>query len=582
MMNTPRHRKACLTSMITFAIAAILQMGCDSSSKSTGSTDNGDGILSGSVLDHSGKGIANASIKLRSSGQTTLTDADGKWTLQPNAARSVAGRTAEAATDSVIVSKDSQYIASQPVTSYTTELPPLYIVQRDLYGSLANFQEGTYTVTAYLTFPDSTTKVIPLWHNTVAHAFSGFIYTVYTAQTVDYSVRVIVREDSAITGLSPVVPFNSTAGDVTIPVFSYRNITPTVALSVSGAVRIDNEVTITATVGDTDVVNGYMISDNTKNSIFWKHVTAGTAGGTGVGTAGGVGSSVTNGSSNWVLGSKSLSVKIDASVLRDSCYAVKVVDDQDSLVTESQYCFDLSAGATKLSGFSAHVGSRKTVVVRADTVATLDGHMEYSSRPTDTISVGDFKVVNNSDNYKRGANGDTINISSLDATKRIFITEYDSANVLQKTDTAVTDKKTLATVLLDSFDLAGYLGVKATIWSEKPSVITFFGDTVALKAGDNALVASKAFTNRDVISLRFVPNDGYYVYNGEYGRYVAYLTQVSIPIAIQAYLKAYATYLYTGVKATELSGTYANGLLKLDNSDANDGKFVIKSLVGYK
>lgn len=579
MMNTPRHRKACLTSMITFAIAAILQMGCDSSGKSTDSADNGDGILSGSVLDHSGKGIANASIKLRSSGQTTLTDANGKWTLQPNAARSVAGRTAESATDSVIVSKDSQYIASQPVTSYTTELPPLYIVQRDLYGSLANFREGTYTVTAYLTFPDSTTKVIPLWHNTVAHAFSGFIYTVYTAQTVDYSVRVIVREDSAITGLSPVVPFNSTAGDVTIPVFSYRNITPTVALSVSGVVRIDNEVTITATVGDTDVVNGYMISDNTKNSIFWKHVTVG-------GVEGSVGGNTTSSSSEgWVLGSKTLAVKIDASVLRDSCYAVKVVDDQDSLVTESQYCFDLSAGATKLSGFSAHVGSRKTVVIRADTVTTLDGHMEYSSHPTDTISVGNIKVVNYSYSLTRGANGDTINISSLDATKRIFITEYDSANVLQKTDTAVTDKKTLATVLLDSFDLAGYLGVKATIWSEKPSVITFFGDTVALKAGDNALVASKAFTNRDVISLRFVPNDSYSVYSATSGGvYVAYSSQNRPSSStMQAYLKAYATYLYTGVKPTELSnGTYANGLLKLDNSDANDGKFVIKSLVGYK
>lgn len=227
----------------SIASCLVLSLGllsCDSTSNTaTGPT----GLLAsirGSVLLQDGKGLAGARVRLHSTGAVTMTGADGSWSL-PGSASAVAAR-AEAGTDSVTVSKDSQIIASQAVTS--SELPPLYLVQRDIFGSLSAPIPGhTYTITAKLTLPDGSVKDIGLWHNAVANSFSGFIYTVVGTGVQNYSVQVQVRDtgfvvlrrpplpdslirlpDTAIVGIGPAVPFTSAAGDILIPAFSYANV----------------------------------------------------------------------------------------------------------------------------------------------------------------------------------------------------------------------------------------------------------------------------------------------------------------------------------------------------------------------
>lgn len=535
--------------------AALLFASCDNDSSTAPDSDNS-GVtgLSGTVLHDNGKPFVNLNVRLKSTGVKTKTDANGRWSLP--APKAVAARSA-AGSDSVIMSNDSQTVAATPVTNYYAELPPLYIVQRDLYGSLANFVQGKYVVTAYLVLPDSTTRTIPLWHNQVAHAFSGFIYTVYTTQTVNYSVRVVVRDttnndDSTITGISPVVPFNSTAGDVTIPVFSYRNLIPSAKVEVEGAIRIGNEVKLTATVGDTDIVGGYMVSDNAKNAIYWKHGSP-------------------NGSKPWTLGTKSLSVKIDTSVLRDSCYSIKVVDDQDSLVTTSTYCFDVPED---IRSTSVYIATRSIKLFRfmsddsvvADTVNGV-GNGWFDSIKIGSSYVGDGRIKLN----------DTLDLSTPDKINRIIarVSYYnwvDSAGTLVKRyvfrlDTTTTTKKSLSYVRIDSTGMAGTACVKMLIWSEKAAAITVFGDTVALKIGDNKVIVSKVLTDTSSIALRFVPN-----------------ATKNLPPSSKNldYFIKYGNYLYGKYTLADLPGTYANGLLKLDNTNANDGKFVIKSIVGYR
>ena len=537
--------------------ATLLFASCDNSSTSSNPDNSGVTGLSGTILHDNGKPFVNLDVRLKSTGVNTRTDANGRWSLP--APKAVAARSA-AGSDSVIVSNDSQTIVTTPVTNYYAELPPLYIVQRDLYGSLANFVQGKYVVTAYLVLPDSTTRTIPLWHNQVAHAFSGFIYTVYTTQTVNYSVRVVVRDttnndDSTITGISPVVPFNSTAGDVTIPVFSYRNLVPSAKVEVEGAIRIGNEVKLTATVGDTDIVGGYMVSDNAKNAIYWKHGSP-------------------NGSKPWTLGTKSLSVKIDTSVLRDSCYSIKVVDDQDSAVTTSTYCFDLSASLVRLSP-SLRIRTRSLNTFSSSiTNDSVEGDSTYRETADSVIVAG--KPI------ARGtvAFGDTIDLSPLNKTNlvtrsRTLVTKYDSAGVTRYRytylDTArLVNKNSFSVVVLDSVVREANTLIKMIVWSEKPSVITFYGDTISLKSGDNVVI-------RDV---RRVPVSSIELEQGFTLRtYVPGNTLILLDKAL-AYL--FSNYLYGKYTLADLPGTYANGLLKLDNTNANDGKFVIKSIVGYK
>lgn len=535
--------------------ATLLFASCDNDSSTSPNPDNsGNTGLSGTILHDNGKPFVNLDVRLKSTGVNTRTDANGRWSLP--APKAVAARSA-AGSDSVIVSNDSQTIVTTPVTNYTTELPPLYIVQRDLYGSLANFVQGKYVVTAYLVLPDSTTRTIPLWHNQVAHAFSGFIYTVYTTQTVNYSVRVVVRDttnnaDSTITGISPVVPFNSTAGDVTIPVFSYRNLVPSAKVEVEGAIRIGNEVKLTATVGDTDIVGGYMVSDNAKNAIYWKHGSA-------------------NGNAAWTLGTKSLSVKIDTSVLRDSCYSIKVVDDQDSAVTTSTYCFDVPED---IRSTSVYIATRSIKLFRfmsddsvvADTVNGV-GNGWFDSIKIGSSYVGDGRIKLN----------DTLDLSTPDKINRIialvsYYSWVDSNGTLVKRsvvrfDTTTTTKKALAYVRIDSTGMSSASVVKVVIWSEKPAVIAFFGDTLKLNAGDNKLIAAKKIADTASIALRLTPYD---------------IKKYNNMSKNRAYFIKYGNYLYGKYTLADLPGTYANGLLKLDNTNANDGKFVIKSIVGYK
>ena len=534
--------------------AALLFASCDNSSTSPNPDNSGVTGLSGTILHDNGKPFVNLDVRLKSTGVNTRTDANGRWSLP--APKAVAARSA-AGSDSVIVSNDSQTIVTTPVTNYYAELPPLYIVQRDLYGSLANFVQGKYVVTAYLVLPDSTTRTIPLWHNQVAHAFSGFIYTIYTTQTVNYSVRVVVRDttnhdDSTITGISPVVPFNSTAGDVTIPVFSYRNLVPSAKVEVEGAIRIGNEVKLTATVGDTDIVGGYMVSDNAKNAIYWKHGSA-------------------NGNAAWTLGTKSLSVKIDTSVLRDSCYSVKVIDDQDSAVTTSTYCFDVPEDIRSTSAYS---DTRSVKFFRFDSYDSTVSDTVTSVTPVlDSIKSGNSYVARG-----RIKTGDTLDLSVPDKINSIiarvsYYSWVDSNGTLVKRnvvrfDTTMTNKKALAYVRIDSTGMSSASVVKVVIWSEKPAVIAFFGDTLKLNAGDNKLIAAKKIADTASIALRLLPNVTKYLESARYKD--------------RAYYFKYGNYLYGKYTLADLPGTYANGLLKLDNTNANDGKFVIKSIVGYK
>lgn len=533
--------------------AALLFASCDNDSSTAPDSDNS-GVtgLSGTVLHDNGKPFVNLNVRLKSTDVKTKTDANGRWSLP--APKAVAARSA-AGSDSVIVSNDSQTVAATPVTNYYAELPPLYIVQRDLYGSLANFVQGKYVVTAYLVLPDSTTRTIPLWHNQVAHAFSGFIYTVYTTQTVNYSVRVVVRDttnndDSTITGISPVVPFNSTAGDVTIPVFSYRNLIPSAKVEVEGTIRIGNEVKLTATVGDTDIVGGYMVSDNAKNAIYWKHGSP-------------------NGSKPWTLGTKSLSVKIDTSVLRDSCYSIKVVDDQDSAVTTSTYCFDVPEDIRSTSAYS---DTRSVKFFRFESDSTVSDTVNSAVAWDDSIKSGNSYVARG-----RVKIGDTLDLSIPKKFNSIiarvsYYSWVDSNGTLVKRnvvrfDTTMTNKNPLAYVRIDSTGMSSASVVKVVIWSEKPAVIAFFGDTLKLNAGDNKLIAAKKIADTASIALRLTPYDIKNYNNMSKNR---------------AYFIKYGNYLYGKYTLADLPGTYANGLLKLDNTNANDGKFVIKSIVGYK
>lgn len=253
-----------LTRMLSLLLFSSFLVACDTSTKSDDTpSPRSYSTLSGSVLLQSGKGLPGAVVRLRSTGATTTTDANGKWSLSKVYVAGFAARaaadTVTPGTDSVIITRDSQVIGAQVVDG--SELDPLYVVQRDLFGGLAAPVSGrSYLIRAELTLPDQTKKTIWLWHNQVAKSFSGFIYTVAGTGIQNYSVSVQVLDarDSSLVGLSPAVPFTSAAGDIQIPVFRYENLGLGVVWSgPTDTLRYDTAATTTfsmrATVSDTSI-----------------------------------------------------------------------------------------------------------------------------------------------------------------------------------------------------------------------------------------------------------------------------------------------------------------------------------------
>jgi hypothetical protein len=221
-MNT----KLFIAMLATLAIAA-----CDSSTSSN-NPDNG-GLTSvtglhGSILDPNGKGIPNAKVRLKSTGATATTDADGKWSLSVSAARAVAGRTFDA-TDSIVISKDSQVIVAKPVTSYNVELPPLYVVQRDVFGTLLNAPIGkALQVSAVINMPDSTKYLLNFWYNKASANYSKFFYLVSSDSIQTYLISLVVRDSLGDTISKSKTPmeFTTEAGDVQMLPIRYNNYVP--------------------------------------------------------------------------------------------------------------------------------------------------------------------------------------------------------------------------------------------------------------------------------------------------------------------------------------------------------------------
>lgn len=309
------------TRLLSLLLFSSLLVACDSSTKSEDTpSPRSYSTLSGSVLLQSGKGLPGARVRLRSTGATTTTDANGKWSLSKvyvaaGVAARAAADTVEPGTDSVIITRDSQVIGAQVVDG--SELDPLYVVQRDLFGGLSSPVSGrSYLIRAELTLPDQTKKTIWLWHNQVAKSFSGFIYTVAGTGTQNYSVSVQVLDaaDSALVGLSPAVPFTSAAGDIQIPVFRYENLGLGVVWSgPTDTLRYDTAATTTfamrATVSDTSIAGIGLLAPYTYSYAI--------------------------GDSTWISGQLPSPIKLTPALLAHPWVKVKIVGSGAVTVTDS-------------------------------------------------------------------------------------------------------------------------------------------------------------------------------------------------------------------------------------------------------
>jgi hypothetical protein len=227
---------------LALAVACVFMTSCDTATSSTETTNpsnNSSTGLRGAVLDPSGRGIPNAVVKLKSNGATAITGPDGRWSF---GSKSVAGgmflaRAVDSVgSDSVVISKDSQVIAAQPVKNYNVELPPLYIVQRDIFGTLTNIIKGVdYKVLGVIKYPDSSTQVLNFWYNKTGGSYSKFFYVVASPTEEMFTIDIAVTLNGDTTARCWTVEFSSMAGNIQMPALRVNNLTPMFKTNVDSA-----------------------------------------------------------------------------------------------------------------------------------------------------------------------------------------------------------------------------------------------------------------------------------------------------------------------------------------------------------
>jgi hypothetical protein len=123
-----------------------------------------------------------------------------------------------------------QVLARVNVTHWVDSLPDVQVVQRDISGLLQSGSAVIARVEAVLNGDgiDSTNPVTAeFYYNPLAENYSGFLYFPPASSVQNYSVFInVYDEENRFTARSVTVPFNSFAGNITVPSFNASNARP--------------------------------------------------------------------------------------------------------------------------------------------------------------------------------------------------------------------------------------------------------------------------------------------------------------------------------------------------------------------
>jgi hypothetical protein len=238
-------------SVIVVAAALLAGLQCSQPSEpGSNLSDQYSIYLAGRVLNSIGNPVANAVAKLAGRNLSDTTDENGWYRITE---KKTAGLQKVASVgDSVEILKDGQFITYLGVPAWIDTLPDVRLVQRNIGGDFLSAPVSFSRVTAVLTVgADTVPKVKDLWYNTANQSYSGFIYFVYTTQSMNYSVYVnVYNADSALIGRSVAVNFPSSAGDIDVPAFDPSNAMPSVYAGDDTIVSINDTVRLHATASD--------------------------------------------------------------------------------------------------------------------------------------------------------------------------------------------------------------------------------------------------------------------------------------------------------------------------------------------
>ncbi len=233
------------------ALALLALTACTQTDPGTGVTGNESIRLTGRVVGNNNTPVAGVAVSLARTGLTDTTDALGRYALTRKKA---ADETDELVLDTLRYSLGGQPLARVNVLQWIDTLPDIQVIQRDVSGLLDT--EGlTATRIEGVLQGDGIDSENPVkaefYYNALTGNYSGFLFFPPTASVANYSVQInVYGPGNVLIGQSAAVPFNSFAGNITIPAFTAGNSVPLADAGRDTAVAPGATVNLRGTASD--------------------------------------------------------------------------------------------------------------------------------------------------------------------------------------------------------------------------------------------------------------------------------------------------------------------------------------------
>jgi photosystem II stability/assembly factor-like uncharacterized protein len=211
------------------AFVATVLSSCDGGLFAGGSssTETGGKIhITGRVVDPQQAPVAGIVVTLARAGLSDTTDAAGTYSLAGKDTSKASGGIR----DSVVYARAGQRIAAYGLTQLVAALPDVQIIQRNISGLLLPSPVPVGRVEVVLSgdgIPPESPVRADFFFSAPTREYSGFLYFPVPASLRNYAAFIQVYDTAGrLKGRSRDLPFNSLAGDITIPPFDPGNAVP--------------------------------------------------------------------------------------------------------------------------------------------------------------------------------------------------------------------------------------------------------------------------------------------------------------------------------------------------------------------
>jgi hypothetical protein len=244
--SAPRRLTAALLAAALCALAGCTQ------TEPGGGTENSGGIrLTGRVMGSNNVPVPGVVVSLSRTGLSDTTDALGRYAISSAHAEDESG---EAILDTLRYTRNGQPLARVSVLQWVESLPDVRVIQRDVSG-LIDMEGLTATRIEAVLKGDGIDPANPVtadfYYNALTGNYSGFLLFPPHTAVANYTVQInIYGTNNALVGQSLVVPFNSFAGNITVPTFSAGNSVPVVNAGVDTAVALGAMVNLKGSASD--------------------------------------------------------------------------------------------------------------------------------------------------------------------------------------------------------------------------------------------------------------------------------------------------------------------------------------------